>query len=83
MQQIDKENAIKLGKAIKAMREQMHLSLNSLTMNHAAITPATWSRIENGKTDIKFSSLLKVSAALNLPVNELLKGIDFNCSFED
>lgn len=83
MERVDQENAIKLGKKIKEERCKMQLSLNSLAMNHANITPATWSRIENGKTDIKFSSLLKAATALNISVSELLKDIDFNCSFDD
>lgn len=83
MQQIDLENIQKLGKRIKEIRLSRNISLNKLVMSHAGITTATWSRLENGLFDIKFSTLLKVAYTLDCSVNELLEGIVFNYSFND
>ena len=52
-------------------------------MKNSDTTTATWSRLENGKNDIKLSSLLRVAASLNISVCELLKDIDFDYNFEE
>ena len=83
MQQADRENLIKLGKRVKYLREQTKESLNSFVLNRGGLTTATWSRIENGKFDIKFSTLIKVAALLNITVNELLKDIPINYYVND
>lgn len=83
MQKIDVKNAIKLGEKVKQLRQQSGLSLNSFVMKNSDTTTATWSRLENGKNDIKLSSLLRVAAALNISVCELLKNIDFDYNFDE
>ena len=47
-------------------------------MNKGGTTTATWSRVENGKTDVKFSSLIKIASMFNITVDELLKDLDFD-----
>lgn len=83
MHKIDAENAFKLGERVKNLRKKTSLSLNSFVMKNSGITTATWSRLGNGKNDIKFSSLLRVAAALNLTVSELLQDIPFDYLYED
>jgi len=83
MNQIDKENAIKFGLKIKTLRKEKNRSLNSFVLENGAITTATWSRAENGKTDIKLSSLIKIASIFGITVSELLKEIDFDYTIEE
>ncbi len=83
MQQIDRENLIKLGKEIKKIRTKKCKSLNKFALQKGFITPATLSRIENGLVDLKFSTLLKVSHILGIKPENLIKNIDFSYNFED
>ena len=83
MQHVNKENLIELGKRVKKLREQTKESLNSFVLNRGGLTTATWSRIENGKFDIKFSTLIKVATLLDITVSELLKDIPINYCIND
>ena len=83
MQQIDKENIVKLSKKIKALRLKQSKSLNKFVLSNGYLTTATWSRLENGLNDYKFSTLLRVSRLLNIKIDELLKDINFNYDFKD
>lgn len=83
MQQVELENAIKLGQRIKELRTQKGKSLNSFVMEHGGTTTATWSRVESGKVNLKISTLIKVAAILGITVDKLLKDIDFNYSLEE
>ena len=83
MQQIDKENLIKLGKEIKKFRTKKCKSLNKFALQKGFITPATLSRIENGLVDLKFSTLLKISHMLEIEPYKLIKNIGFDYSFDD
>ena len=53
------------------------MSLNEFAYKSMLITPATQSRIENGLVDLKFSTLIKISNALNISPKELLDGFEF------
>ena len=75
MQYIEKENSIILGKRIKELRLKQSESLNAFVMTRGGLTTASWSRLENGKFDAKFSSLVKASAMLNIKIEELLKDL--------
>ncbi len=44
------------------------------------VTSATWSRVENALVDVKFSTLIQISAMLEVKIDELLKDIDFDYS---
>ncbi|MEE3350019.1 MAG: helix-turn-helix transcriptional regulator [Candidatus Gastranaerophilaceae bacterium] len=47
------------------------------------MTTATWSRIENGLYDFKFSTLLRVAKMLETTPSELLNIIELNLNFSD
>ncbi len=83
MQYHEKENSIKLGKRIKELRIQQCESLNAFVMSRGGLTTASWSRIENGKFDAKFSTIVKVAAMLNIPIEELLSGLSLNYTIEE
>ena len=68
------------GQHIKTIRLKKKMSLNEFAYKSMLITPATQSRIENGLVDLKFSTLIKISNALNITPSELLEG--FNYKFE-
>ena len=78
MQQVDKENSIKFGLRVKEIRESMALSMNELYLQKGGKTIPTLSRVEKGCGDPKLSTLIKISSVLNLTIDELVKGIDFD-----
>lgn len=83
MQNIDEKNAKLLGTRIKSLRKKTGLSLNAFVLGREGLTTATWSRVENGLTDVKLSTLIKISSVLNLTIDELVKGIDFDYTIVD
>ncbi len=83
MQYHEKENSLKLGKRIKELRMQKSHSLNAFVNERGGLTTASWSRLENGKFDAKFSSLVKVAAMLGISLEELICGVDLDYSIED
>ena len=83
MQQNDKENLKKLGLKIKELRLEKSKSLNEFVLAKGFVTTATWSRVENGLFDSKFSTLLRIAYMLDVRVEDLLKEIDFDYSFTD
>ncbi|MDD3238377.1 MAG: helix-turn-helix transcriptional regulator [Candidatus Gastranaerophilales bacterium] len=83
MQQNDKENLKKLGLKIKELRLAKSKSLNEFVLAKGFVTTATWSRVENGLFDLKFSTLLRIAYMLDVRVEDLLKEIDFDYSFTD
>jgi len=81
MQQQDKKILINLGNRIRDLRVAKNKSLNSFAFNKG-ITSATLSRIENGLVDVKFITLVKLSNALETPLEELLKGLDLKYNLD-
>lgn len=77
MQQQDKKNLHILGQRVKKLRLKKNSSLNSFVMTRGGLTTASWSRLENGKFDLKFSTLIKAAAMLEIDVCELLSGLHF------
>ncbi|NLF83603.1 MAG: helix-turn-helix transcriptional regulator [Candidatus Gastranaerophilales bacterium] len=75
MQQQDKKILKRLGRRIKKLREEQKYSLNEFALGKG-ITPATLSRIENELVDVKFITLVKVSNAFQIPLGEILTGLD-------
>lgn len=59
VQQVDRENIKKLSKKIKKLRLEKSKSLNKFVISNGYLTTATWSRLENGITDYKYSTLLR------------------------
>ena len=79
MQQIKKKNMIKLGKRIKAMRISRSLNINEIVNLYGGISVANWSRIEAGKHyNIELSTLIIISKAFSITIDELLKDINFD-----
>ena len=83
MQQVDKENLLLFARKVKTMRLKKSKSLNNFVFNSDYLTTATWSRIQNGKFDLKLSTLLRVSQMLGVTVDKLLKDVDFNYNFNE
>ena len=65
---------------IKTLRLQKSKSLNKFVFSKGNVTSATWSRVENALVDVKFSTLIQISAMLEVKLDELLKDIDFDYS---
>lgn len=61
----------KLGENIARFRNEKGLSQDKLALD-AEIGPRTVSRIEVGKVDVKFSTLLKIAKALNVSMKDLV-----------
>ena len=80
MQQSKTKNLEKLAIRIKTLRLQKSKSLNKFVFSKGNVTSATWSRVENGLVDVKFSTLIQISAMLEVKLDELLKDIDFDYS---
>ena len=83
MQQCDVENLQNLGKKVKELRLKSNKSLNEFVLAKGYLTTATWSRIENGLYDFKFSTLLRVAKMLETTPSELLNIIELNLNFSD
>ena len=80
MQQSKSKNLEKLAMRIKTLRLQKSKSLNKFVFSKGNVTSATWSRVENALVDVKFSTLIQISAMLEIKIDELLKDIDFDYS---
>ncbi len=80
MQQSKTKNLEKLAMRIKTLRLQKSKSLNKFVFSKGNVTSATWSRVENALVDVKFSTLIQISAMLEVKLDELLKDIDFDYS---
>lgn len=83
MQQIDKKNINILAERINKLRKEQSSSLNKFVFDKGGVTSATWSRIENGKVNLKFSTLIKVASMLNVTIDKLLSGLNFDYSLDD
>ncbi len=83
MQYLDEKNLKILGQKIKELRLKQSKSLNEFVFSKGFLTTATWSRIENGLYDIKFSTLMRVAKMLSIKVEELLKIVNLSYNFKD
>ena len=83
MQQVERKNLKILGKRVKDLRIEKSKSLNEFVLSRGFLTTATWSRVENGLFDLKFSTLLKIAKMLEFDVAELLNGCDFDYDFDE
>ncbi|MBR1424901.1 helix-turn-helix transcriptional regulator [bacterium] len=68
---MDKEEFLKLGYKIKYERVKKNLSQLDLSLK-TGLTTRTLSRIECGVIDPKYSTLVKISFALEMPLTDLL-----------
>ena len=72
MQEEDKVLLTQFGDRIKKIRQAKFNSLNNFAMDYSILSSATVSRIENAKSDFKFSTFIKLANAMNLPLIVLL-----------
>lgn len=77
MQQQNEKLLQLFGEHIRNLRLKKKMSLNEFAFKSMLLTSATQSRIENGLVDLKFSTLVKISNALNITPSELLEGFDY------
>lgn len=68
---MDKENFLKLGHKIKYERSRRGISQFELSIK-TELTTRTISRIECGIIDPKYSTLIKISKALDIDIKDLL-----------
>ena len=61
----------RFGKRLKQLRESKDISLNMFAYEND-IPKSSLSKIENGIIDFRFSTLLKIANALEIPLSELL-----------
>ncbi len=83
MQQVDRENLKAFGKLVRKIREEKSSSLNKIAFSNGGVTSATLSRIENGQVDFKFSTLIRLSKTLDIPLKEFFKDYVYKNTFED
>lgn len=72
-----------LGKRIQDLRKETGESLDSFIFSRGGTTSASLSRVENGLVDVKFTTLLKISCALKIPLDKIFKDLDFNYTLEE
>lgn len=72
MQQDDLEKLQLLGKRIKTLRKSKKYTLTELCYKNG-LEPSTLSRIEQALVEPKYLTLLKIAAAFNMSVSELLE----------
>ena len=83
MQQIDIENLKSFGEMVRKIRMEKSPSLNKLAFSRGGVTSATLSRIENGQVDFKFSTLIRLSQTLDIPLAELFNNYIYKNISED
>lgn len=71
------ENLKLFGDIVQKIRKKKSTSLNNIAFSRGGVTSATLSRIENGLVDFKFSTLLKLSYTLDIPLVELFKEFNY------
>ena len=60
-----------LGERIKSLRKEKKLTLSALCYKNG-LEPSTVSRVEKAQVDVKLSTLLKISAALEIKLADLI-----------
>ena len=70
----DRKYLTKLGKRVKAERISRGWTLHQ-TEDHGYPNWSHWQYIENGKKNINFTTLIKISKTLKISLSELLDGI--------
>lgn len=83
MQQVDEKILKRFGKTISKIRKSKSKSLNKFSFEKGGVTSATLSRIENGLVDFKFTTLVKLACALDIPLEELFKDFKYHYEIEE
>lgn len=77
MQEEDKELLTLFGEHAKKIRIAKFNSLNDFALKHSMLSTATVSRVENAKSDFKFSTFIKYANAIDITPAELLENFNF------
>lgn len=77
MQEEDKKLLTLFANHVKQTRLSKFKSLNDFALNHSILSTATVSRVENAKSDFKFSTFIKYANAVDISPAELLKNFNF------
>jgi transcriptional regulator with XRE-family HTH domain len=64
----------KLGARIKGLRKEKKLTLSALCYKNG-LEPSTVSRVEKAKVDVKLSTLLKITEALEIDLSDLVNSL--------
>lgn len=70
MTKVIKREASPIGKRLKALRKEHDWTLSEVS-KRTGISVATLSKVENGRTDLTFTSVNKLAEGLKLPVTDL------------
>jgi len=62
----------KLGARIRVLRKEKNISLNDLA-EQFGLEKSSLSKLENGKSNSTVLTLLRISSALNIPIEKLFK----------
>ncbi len=81
--ELDEKELIKIfGYLLRFLRESQGLSLNIFAYEND-MTTATVSRVENGLVDTKFSTLVKYSKGLGMPLEQIVSLLNVNYNNDD
>ena len=83
MQYQKDENIKILAERIKTLRLKKSKSLNKFVFNKSGVTSATWSRIENGLVNPKFTTLIKIASMLDTKIDILLKDLKLDYNIDE
>lgn len=64
-----------LGERLEGKRKAAGYSSSEYFAHEAGVSRAQYVKYESGVTDLKLSNLLKIAEELEIPVDELLKGL--------
>ena len=73
---IDKDGLTQLGQHIKELRKEKNISQEQLAYT-ANVSLSQISRIEGGKHNTSFSTLISICKAFNITMNEFFTGFDY------
>lgn len=73
---IDKDGLSHLGKHIKELRKEQNISQEQLAFS-ANVSLSQISKIETGKHNTSFSTLLSICKAFNITIEDFFKGFDY------
>ncbi len=65
----------KFAAEVRERREERHLSQEELALE-CGVHPNVVQKLEQGKTDNRLQTLFKIAAGLNVPLSELIAGVE-------
>ena len=83
MKHIDEKNLKAFGQHVRKIRTAKSNSLNEIAFCRRGVTSAALSRIENGRVDFKFSSLLNLAHTLDVSLVDLVRDFEYEINLND